>query len=247
MIPPVALAALLALTAPTLPQQAPDARSAVAPSVAERALKLAETLNSEAIIIGDATSDAEAIELIQQVWGSRDELAQLEKENSGITLAFARELLPITNRSMRERLPELHQRQAALYASHFSATELDTLIAFYRSPTGAKLIATTMTSLKPKAIIAEASQSEDFKFSAQAALKDVRATVPDTLKVMDATDKAVLMRFAQSGVAPKMRALAPKTQQLAIDWMNEEAPWEGAEIEKALERVFARFRQGKTE
>lgn len=239
------LATSLALAAPVPAQQSP-ATSTVSSAISERALKLAAILNSDAIIIG-STSDAEALDLLRQLWGSREGLAEMETKNPGITLALARELLPIIDRSSRERLPELHRRQAALYAANFTAAELDTLIAFYSSPTGAKLIASMQASIKPKAIIAEASQSEDFKFGAQSALKDIRATIPDIMKTMDASDKAALIRFAQSGVAPKMRALSPKTQQLAIDWMNEEAPWEGAEMEKAIERVLARFAKGKTE
>lgn len=241
----IALATSLALAAPAVAQQ-PPAASTVSPAVSERAFKLAELLNSDAIIIGN-TSDAEALDMLRQLWGSREELVEMEKSTPGITLAFARELLPIVDRSSRERLPELHRRQAALYATNFTAAELDTLIAFYSSPTGTKLIAAMQAAIKPKAIIAEASKSEDFKFGAQSVLTDIRATVPDIMKTMDASDKAALTQFAQSGVAPKMRALSPKTQQLAIDWMNEETPWEGAEMEKAIERVVARFAKGKTE
>lgn len=242
-----AIAVLLAMTPPTAAQQLPVATPSSSPEVAERSLALAQILNSEAIIIGDTKTDAEAIQFIQQLWGSREDLIDLEKENPGITRALAQELMPIVDRSARERLPELHQRQAALYSAHFDANELDTLVAFYRSPTGMKLVNAMMDNVKPKAIVAEASQSEDFKFGAESALKDIRAAVPDAVKAMDATDQAVLIRFAQSGVAPKLRMLAPKTQQVAIDWMGEEAPWEAAASEKAVERVLARFGLEKSE
>lgn len=228
-----------------VPEQTAAAPAPTDPAVTERAIKLATMLNSEAIIVGNAKSDEEALPLVTQLWGSKEDLAALEKESPGISVALAREVMPIINRSARERLPELHRRQAALYAANFTAAELDTLIAFYASPTGTKLIATMLASIKPKAVIAEASKSEDFRFGSESVLKDIRSTAPAITRVMDETDKAALTRLITSGLAPRLKALAPQTQTIALEWYNEEAPWEAAEIEKAMERVLARFGKKK--
>lgn len=228
-----------------VPGQTPPAATPTDPAVAERATKLATMLNSEAIIIGDAKSDEEALPLIAQLWGSKEDLAAVEKEYPGISVALAREVTPIINRSARERLGELHRRQAALYAANFTAAELDTLIAFYGSPTGIKLMDTMLASIRPNAIMAEASKSEDFRFGSESVLKDIRSTAPAITRVMDDTDKAALVRLATSGLAPRLKALAPQTQTIALEWYNEEAPWEATEIEKAMERVLARFGKKK--
>jgi hypothetical protein len=224
-------------------QPGAPARTAASPdpAVAERATRLAAMLNSEAIIVGNAKSDEEALKWIAPLWGSQEDLAALEKQHPGISIALAREVMPIINRSARERLGELHRRQAALYAATFTATELDALIAFYGSPTGTKLIAAMLANLKPNAMIAEASKSEDLRFGADSALKDIRSTGPEIARVMDEADKAALARLSTSGLAPRLRALGPKTQTIALEWYDEEAPWEEAEIEKAVARVYARF------
>ncbi len=241
-----ALSALtLLIAAPSSAQ--PSAATAAADSAhAERALKLAQILNSEANIIGDEKSDEQAIAIMSQFVASSAELSALEKETPGFMLALGREILPIANRSMRERLPGLHRRQAALYGATFSLAELDVLIEFYGSPTGAKLITVLMAKVKPTAMIAEASKSEDFTFGEQAALKDIRSTVPDIMRSMTKDDNAALVRFAQSGLAPKIRAMAAQTQKIAIDWMNEEAPWEAKATDEAVALVMARF-EGKKE
>jgi hypothetical protein len=215
------------------------------PAVAERAIKLAAMLNSDAIIVGNAKSDEEALALISQLWGSQEDLAGLEKRYPGISVALAREVMPIINRSARERLGELHRRQAALYAANFTAAELDTLIAFYGSPTGIKLIATMLASIRPNAVIAEASKSDDLRFGAESVLKDIRSAEPEIERAMDETDKAALTKLATSGLIPRLKALAPQTQTIALKWYDEEAPWEAAEIEKAMERVLARFGKKK--
>lgn len=235
--------ALALSTAPLAATATPAGQfAATDPARMERALKLAAVLNSEAIIVGNAKSDEEAVKLAEQLLGSKQDLAAFENEHPGVSIALAREMMPILNRSARERLGELHRRQAALYAANFDTAELGTLIDFYTSPTGTKLIAAMVAKVKPNAVIAEAKQSEDFKFGAQAVLKDIRASGPDIVQALDESDKAVLLRFASSGLMPRIKALAPQTQTIAIVWMNEEAPWEAAEVQQALDRVMARYR-----
>lgn len=243
------LALLAALTAPSIAAYpvVTQAQATATDSVrADRAQKLAAILNSETNIIGDDKSDEAALALIDQFVAASPELTALEKEMPGFMLALGREILPIANRSMRERLPELHRRQAGFYAANFTTAELDTLIQFYSSPTGTKLISVLMAKIKPTAMIEEAGKSEDFKFGEQAALKDIRATVPEVMRSMTDEDQAALMRFARSSAAPKLRAIAPQTQKIVIDWMNEEAPWEAAATDEAVARVMAHF-EGKKE
>lgn len=245
----IALALLAALTAPAPAAYAKDTQAqsrAIDPARAERAQKLATILNSEANIIGDDKSEEAALALMDQFVAASPELTELEKDMPGFMLALGREILPIANRSMRERLGELHRRQAALYVATFTPSELDVLIQFYSSPTGTKLISVLMAKVKPTAMIAEAAKSEEFKFGEQAVLKDIHATLPDVLRSMTKEDQIVLMRFAQTSAGPKIRAIAPQTQKIAIDWMNEEAPWEAAAIDEAVARVRARF-EGKKE
>jgi len=242
-----AAALLLALAAPVPAAHGQTAApsSPVDPGVAERAMTLAHLLNSEAIIIGTAESDEAALALVPEMSAAAPDLAALEKQYPGVSLEIARATLPITNRSERERLPQLWQRQAAFYAVHFSAPELDTLIAFYQSPTGAKMIRVMIEKMHPHHALAEAAQSPDMQFSGKSVIADIRETVPDILRTMTPEDKAVLARLAASGIMQKMAAIAPQTQQIAIDWMAEEAPWEAAETDRVVAEIMARRRKSK--
>ena len=215
-------------------------------AVAVRAMTLAKTLNSDAIIIGDDKSDAKAVKMATELLGTNEDIKALEAEYPGVSLEMARGMMPIVNRSARERLPVLWQRQADLYGKHFSASELDTLNAFYQSPTGQKLISAMIASIDPKAMVAEAKRSDDFKISASSVLTDIKAAVPDVLKQMDDTDNAALEKLGRSGILTKMKALAPATQTTALVWMGESAPWEDAELEKATEAIVQRRIAEKT-
>ena len=50
-------------------------------------------------------------------------------------------LMPLFTSVMNERMQEFTELVARLYASNFSAAELRDVIAFYRTPTGAKFVA----------------------------------------------------------------------------------------------------------
>ena len=204
------------------------------------ALELAKVTNSAAVIIGDATDDEKSLALVSQMLSATPELTEIEAKYPGFVVEFARELAPITNRSWHERLPTLWKRQAKLYAQSFNVTELETLRLFYTSPTGQKLISGMKKSLKPTAMLAEAKSSPDLHIGSASALSDIKATVPDVVRAMDANDQAVLIQFAKSGLLPRLQKLAPSTQTIAIDWMAESAPWEEAETLTLFQKIVAR-------
>jgi hypothetical protein len=233
-------AATTQATQPASPPLRPPPVTTPDAAVAARAMALAQTTNSDAIIVGDEKSDAKAIKMATDVFGANKDFQALEVKYPGISLELARGMMPVINRSARERLPVLWQRQADFYSKHFSASELDTLNAFYQSSTGQKLIRSMIANIDPKAMIAEAKQSSDFKFGADSALTDIKATVPAALKQMDDADKAVLEKLGRSGLMTKMQAIAPETQAIAIAWMNESAPWEDAELDKVIQAVLQR-------
>ncbi len=215
-----------------------SAQASLAGETGERAMLLAKTLNSEDIIIGDATSDEKATEFMLQLFGSQEELQEVEREHPGIGKELAAAALPIINRYMLQRLPQLQQRQADLYAANFDAPQLSILVDFYTSATGQKMIKSMTSRVKPVAMMAEATMSDDFKISANSVLKDIRATVPGILSDMNETDQNALAKLMQSELLPKLQALAPQTQAIALDWMQEYAEGEEQEIDKVIEAII---------
>ncbi len=219
---------------------APEPHAAVAPDAIAAALELAKVTNSKAIIIGDASDDERALALVPQLLNATPEVTDLEEKYPGFLVEFASKLAPITNRCWHERLPILWKRQADLYAQAFTAAEIETLRLFYTSATGQKLMSGLKKSLKPTAMLAEAKNSPDLRIGSASAITDIKAAVPEVVREMDAGDQAALVRFANSGLLPRLRELAPETQTIAIEWMAESAPWEQAETQKLFEQIVAR-------
>lgn len=232
--------------APPAPVVLPTAELS-SPAPREAALTLARLLNSEASIIGDGDDDTKVVSLIRQLAEGEPELVSLEREHPGLMKAMASAILPIINRSERERLPELQRRQAILYGSTFNDADLMTLTQFYSSPTGQKLIAIMNDAIRPNAMLAEMTASPDLKISPASVLKDIAAVKPELAKQMTAEDQEILKAFGRSGLIPRIEAVAPETQAIALAWYDENAPWEEAETEKALASVLNEFGIGDDE
>jgi hypothetical protein len=204
------------------------------PDVSASALALAKLTNSEALMIGN---DDKALAAMSQIMQSSPDIMAMEKDYPGIMIEMAKAAMPVTNQDLRDRLPTLWDRQAALYSETFTASELEVLIRFYGSPTGEKLLRGLQQHLKPEASITEARQTEGFTFGANSALKDIQAAVPDVIKDMDQGDRGLMALLGKSSAFPKLQAIAPRTQQIALDWINEPSPEADARMDAVMQAV----------
>ena len=83
-------------------------------------------------------------------------------------------MMPVVQENMAARLGELSNAMAAVYASNFTAAELGDLTAFYKSPTGQKLLQKTP-------VIAAQTMAAGQKFG-QAAAADAQKQMTDELR-----------------------------------------------------------------
>ena len=235
----LATSSITAAATPVYAQAEPIAAdSSSTDSHQAKSLLLAGILNSESIIIGDDKSDVKAEALMLELLASDPDMTEMEIEHPGVGMEMAKATLPIINKYLRQRLPDLHARQSALYRANFAESELNTLIEFYSSVTGQKMIAVMLEQLKPDAMMEEAKRSEDFRISGDSALKDISRTVPSIVDSLDDADTKVLEALMETGLLPRLHKIASQTQQIALDWMNESAPGEDKEIEDAAVTII---------
>jgi hypothetical protein len=239
----LALAAAISLVAINAPLQAAE-EMAVASPQQQKALELAQILNSEAIMIGDDKSDAKSETMALELLASDAEIQELEKEFPGFGKEIAQTILPIINKYTRPRLPDLHARQSALYLRTFSEAELDRLIGFYSSPTGQKLINGVMDNIEPTAMLEEMKGSEDYEISSRSVLKDIRQTVPTVMKTMTTEDNKALADLMKSGLLGRMKSIASETQDIALKWIDESSAAEEDEVQAAINAVLERRMEG---
>lgn len=112
----------------------------VAPTTASlaKALTLAEMLNSETLTrrqIARAYTDT----MPKQI-GQRPEFAEMERLYPGIVAAVIQAERDIVEPGTIAALPAMHKALSVVYADYLTETDLDAIIAFYGSDTGAKAI-----------------------------------------------------------------------------------------------------------
>lgn len=202
--------------------------------------RLAVILNSEKAMIGDSGDDAKARQFALDLFGSHAEMAELEASAPGVTTELIDKLMPIINHSLRVRLPELQRRQSALYAETFDEADLAFLIRFYESSTGRKLVALTIDNLQTQNMVKSAKQSDDFTIASDAVVADLQSTARAITPQFDESDKPMLLELGRSSVAPKLQAIAKRTQQIGLDWQNEYLPEEEEQIMALMESIVAR-------
>lgn len=234
----IALALGLGAVVQSAPAPAPSEQQA-APRPA--ALTLARLLNSETMVIGPTDTPDKATQVMGEMVAQNADMKAMEARHPGFTRAIGEAIMPIVVRSMRERLPELWRRQAHVYGARFSDSELETLNAFYASPTGRKILDTMQKAMGYKAMIAEAAASPDFRFSAESVQKDKAEAAQTMVKALDAGDMTVLAMLQKTGLVDRIKAMSPVTQANVLEWYDEQTPWEEAETEKAMAGVMTRF------
>ena len=231
----------LALQAAGAGQTVPPAPATAQAAPRPAALALARILNSEASIVGPAEPSDKATAFMEELSAGRADMKALEREHPGITRAIADAMIPIAVRSMRERLPELWRRQTLTYGARFDDAELETLTAFYGSPTGQKIIDQTQKAMGHKAMLAEAAASPDLKFGVDALQKDKAEAARTMAKALDVGDLMVVAMLQKTGLVDRIKAMGPRIQANILEWYDEQTPWEEAETKKAMAEVMTRF------
>lgn len=161
--------------------------------------------------------------------GLGDEAAVMEKESPGvmaeIELALAATTRPHIDRYHRTTV----EQYARLYSRSFSPQELASVSAFYRSPTGAKIIARKYNYLADGAALSEMISSEKAVTSKDVATLN-RGVVAGLMTDLNAEDQDVLVALTKSPAFPKMQSLVKVIEELEARVANEDDP----ELEKAI-------------
>lgn len=235
-------AALLALgVAGHSPALAEKAASATTGDTAAKAagLRLAKALYSE-----QAQVDM-AVRLVDTQLGpmfrNNDDFKALEGKHPGYTDAVLAEFKVALARYTRESLPGYYDRVASLIASHLDAAEIDDLAAFYRTPTGQKLLRGVSENMTAESVLAEVEADPDRPTSLSAVTKDHKAAAEAAAKLVDKTDEAALIALAQKPYFARAQAIIPKMRKLEQDFMNEPAPEFENDIERIVKDTIARF------
>lgn len=217
----------------------------VAPVEADSAARKAAADSLARILYPEGQQIAAAERMVDKDMGaafrSDADFLALEKEFPGLIEAVLNEVKPALARFTRNRLPEYHQRVAALLASHFSTPELEDIAKFYLTPTGQKIVRGMHENATGGAMLGEIMADPDKPTSLSAVASDHKTASQATKKLIDTSDEPALTELTKKPYFLRMATLGPKMRKLDLEFTNEPDPEFEAEVAAIFEAVIARF------
>lgn len=243
---PVLLALALGLTTVPLPaQQAPAPAAAIDPARRALGRELAELLNGEAMTMGmlERTLD----ETMPVAMLADPNVKALEQAYPGILKAMIAAMKPLLVGEMRAQMPGLWTMLGDLYAENLSDGDLRAALAFYRSPTGARIIDFMSRKTDMSPLIEQMISNGDYSVTEQG-LKD--STMTGASKVATAltpNEIAETTRFGLSPEGKRIIALTPQVNKRVAEWSNAPTPELDARLDKAVAAVIEKYTGQKIE
>lgn len=207
-------------TAPRISAPATPARTALARELV--GYTQPKDLMLSAVLTGYDKGSAE-----QDEWN----LAELDEIQPGLGVRLAERGKAELVALVAERIPQMHERLAALFAGNCSEEELKGLIAFYSSPAGAKMIrGVTMSDSGGEAF-------DDEQLTAAEATSANRAAAKNAAKSLDGNEWLAMIKFSTSPGGRAAKALGPQVQAISAEWMTQLMADFGKRIEPIVDQM----------
>jgi hypothetical protein len=205
----------------------------------EDALELARLLNPAEPLVEMAGRSFD--QAFRQGLSQGGETAALEKEHPGLVAELRKATRDVVLADLQADMPALHRRYARFFSDQFTPAETAELISFYRSPTGAKIIAAKFANVDVSGLIDKVTGDPNAKVSTGDIEAMNKGAVSAMWKGMTADDVRSVLSFGLRPVARKLQAAAPAMAQIETEIANEADPALDAAIEQATQKVYERF------
>jgi hypothetical protein len=242
-----AAAALLLGLAPLAPATAvPPAPVHARETEAERkalGLELARLLNGEEATIAAMTRVL--TDTLPETMLRDRQVREAEDVHPGAVQAIVAAMLPVLTGHMRSQLPLLWPRLGDFYADNLGTADLRAALAFYRSPTGIRIVALMHEGMDFNAMLKDIVNSGDYAPSANRYRSASKAGAKSAVKQLSRKELADAARFGRTPEGRKLVALTPKLDVVVTEWANAPDPGLDAQLHEAIQPVIERFRAGQ--
>jgi hypothetical protein len=173
--------------------------------------------------------------------------AALFSDNPGLMEKILTAAHPVVRKHMAKTIPSMQRRFAEFYGQRFTAAEIDELLGFYRSPTGAKLVAGMYAGADMDSLIGSVGTDGTGTVTADDMRSFNHSTTKRILPVFNDADKKTIIDFMGQPAFAKLTRILPDFQKLLADVANEPpSPAMEADIESTVERAMEEYFAGKS-
>ena len=233
----LSLALLTAVPQAAVPSPAPA--TVLVPSRAGLALELSETLNGEALTrvqLNKMLDETLPVELRKN-----PDVAAMEKLYPGALVAMIDGMRPVIVSKTLEALPGLWKEVAPVYANALSEAELKQLLAFYRGPTGKRVIEAMGRGADYSQAIVRSINSGDTKVTANDFKSGASAGVARVIHESNPDDINAMIALMKTDAGKKLPGITAVVLQCSADWSNRIMPQIQPDVNEAAQAAIENF------
>ena len=201
--------------------------------------ELAGVLNSEALLRAQISKMLD--DTLPKTFAASPDFAALEREHPGVTRAMIDAMRPIILNGTLTRLPTLTARLAPIYAQSFTTAELHTLLDFYTSPTGMRVIKAMGEGADFSRLLGDMVASNSATVTTEGVRAGIQSGAAEVIRTATPEDIKAMMALASTDTGKKMREVAPKVQAASVAWGSEPDPELDAQVEGAVKDAVTKF------
>jgi hypothetical protein len=232
------LAAVTAAPLPALAQSAPITAT-VDPTRRALGYELAQLLNSEAMIM--ALLDRMLIDTMPDALLQDSNVQRMEAEYPGIVKAMIEAMSPILKRYVIGMLPRIWDEVAVIYAGNLSEDDLRKVIAFYRSPTGVRVIELMLNDLDFGPGMTAMIQSGNFEGGEALVGDAIRVSANRLPGKLTPAQREDVVRFGLSPAGQRAFALTPRVEAVVAQITQDTPAGLEAELKAVVVAVIEKF------
>ena len=234
------LGALLFAAAPPISVAAQPPASATADAEHGKiASELTRVLNSENLMRAQIGKMLD--ETLPKTFAASPDFAAMEREHPGVTTAVIDAMRPIILRGTLARLPELTARLSPIYARSFTTAELRTLLDFYTSPAGQRVIKAMGEGADFSRLLGDMIASDSATVTTEGLRAGLESGKAQVMRTATPEDFKTMEALFATDLGAKMRAVAPKVQAESVAWGNDPDPELDAQVETAVKNAITRY------
>lgn len=238
----IACLALLGAAANVHAQPAAPGGSPPAVAPHANAMRLAQILSPEDKI-AEASDHAFRTGFRAGMANDPDAAAMFE-EHPALLEAIFDGASPLVRRHIVASVPDLQQRAAKFYAERFTPSEIEQLIGFYESPTGAKLVAGMYAGIDMSRVVEAVGPDGTDQITGDEVRDMLDSTSARIMPAFNQADWKAIIAFGKTPVFGKIQKVMPEMMKFTAEIANEPSPEFDAELEQLLGRIVADYFAG---
>lgn len=200
------------------------------------AAELVGVLNSQELV--RAQVNKMLGDTLPKAFAASPDFAAMEREHPGVTQAVIGAMRPIILNGMLARLPTLSARLTPIYAQAFTTAELHTLIDFYKSPTGARVIKAMGEGTDFSRLLGDMVANKNNAVTTEGVRAGVQSGVAEVIRTATPEDMKAMEALAATDAGKKLREIAPQIQAASVAWGSEPDPQLNAQVESAVKSAI---------